>query len=101
MAFIMPLILVIMTHNFWVTNLTTYEQPRVTHLNEIVAVYHTTNGIYQASLNAKVGLRQADITPNFIIMNEDVNEDGRNEKINVKINAHVDPSSLKSISIIQ
>lgn len=101
MAFIMPLILVIMTHNFWVTNLTAYEQPRVTHLNEIVVVYHTTNGVYQTSLNANGGLRQSDITPSFSIKNEDRNEDGLNEKITVSINAHVDPASLKSIAIIQ
>ncbi|TNV84409.1 hypothetical protein FGO68_gene16267 [Halteria grandinella] len=101
MAFIMPLILVIKTHNFWVTNLTTYEQPRVTHLNEIVVVYQTTNGIYQASLNAKVGLRQQDITPSFNIKNEDTNEDGLNERITVKIDAQIDPSTLKSIAIIQ
>ena len=101
MAFIMPLILVIKTHNFWVTHLSTYEQPRVTHLNEIVLVFHTTNGIHQASLNAKVGLRQADITPSFKIENQDINEDGLNERISVSINSQIDPSSLRSLAIIQ
>ena len=64
-----------MTNNgiidFWVTNLTFNEQPKVQHLNEIIVLYHTTDGVYQASMNPRIkDITEAAITPEFIVKQE-------------------------------
>lgn len=45
-AFLLPLILVAQTHNFWVNTATYFEQPNVTHLNEIVVFLYTDTNVY-------------------------------------------------------
>jgi len=76
LALIMPIILVVKTHSkyfvvidnidFWVRNLTFTEQPKVQHLNEIIVLYHTTNGVFQASMNKRLSdSSEAEISPQF------------------------------------
>jgi len=43
---ILPFLLIIRTHNFWITQSTFYEQPDVVHLNEILVVIYTEKQTY-------------------------------------------------------
>jgi hypothetical protein len=37
----MPLLLIFRTHNFWIKETVIYEQPQVTHLNEMIVIVYT------------------------------------------------------------
>ncbi|CDW72528.1 UNKNOWN [Stylonychia lemnae] len=86
-AFILPLILVTRTHNFWVSRLSYYEQPNVNHLNEALIVFQTTQGIV--------------LILTFQIQNYDNNDDGITDRIKAKFTAMIDPSIIRSIVLIQ
>jgi hypothetical protein len=51
LAFIMPIVLVVKTHNFWVKSSTYTEQPDVAHLQEMLVLLHTTEGVKTISMS--------------------------------------------------
>jgi len=101
----MPFILVYRTHNFWMTENLVYEQPQVTHLNELVAVVYTKARTYTFAttkdLNELVG-NAAEIAPTISIDNIDLNKDGKNDEIRVKIGlGNIKAEDLKAAMIVQ
>ena len=45
-TFFLPLFLVLQTHNYWVNTNIYFEQPKVSHTNEIVVFLYTDDGVY-------------------------------------------------------
>ena len=45
-AFALPLFLVVNTHNYWVNTATYFEQPHITHMNEILVFLQTDEKVY-------------------------------------------------------
>merc|ERR1740115_255832 len=42
----LPLLLVVMTHNYWIDTMKYFEQPSVKHLNELMVFMYTDDGVY-------------------------------------------------------
>jgi hypothetical protein len=114
----MPFILVFKTHSkyllfvnsdpfidFWMTEDLVYEQPQVTHLNELVAIVYTKARTYTFAttkdLNELVG-NAAEIAPTISIENVDLNKDDKNDEIRVKIGlGNIKTEDLKAAVILQ
>jgi hypothetical protein len=101
----MPAVLVYRTHNFWMTEQLVYEQPQVTHLNELVCVVYTKARTYTFAttkdLNELVGNAE-EIAPTISIENIDLNKDGKNDEIKVKIGmGNIKASDLKAAMVLQ
>lgn len=105
MAAILPLLLVVRTHNFWITDNFHYEQPEVTHLNEFLVVIQTQTETLKASTNEDLNMvlqgtqgRAGSID----IVHVDDNQDGRPEAINVNLQlAGLDASLIRTVVILQ
>lgn len=116
MTIILPLILIIRTHSkclsnncansdFWITDSFVYEQPNVTHLNEMIVVVYTTDRTYSfgttSELNELLGTAQS-LSPVVEITPFDTSNDGRTDQINVDIFLkNIVPSEIKSVCIVQ
>ena len=91
--------------DFWIRDSFHYEQPIVTHMNELVVIAYTETETFQAGTtkdlnelfsgsNGKAGV--------IDIQTPDYNKDGRPEEINVDIAlTGVNPSEIKSVVILQ
>ena len=91
--------------DFWVVDTFNYEQPSVTHLNEMVVVVYTDSQTFHAgTTNELNNLLSNDkgIAGNIDIQTVDSNNDGRAEEINVNIGlSGVSPKDVKSVVILQ
>lgn len=100
----MPIVLVVRTHNYWPTEYSTYEQPDVTHLNELIAVIYTEKETFifgsTQQLNELVG-NSVSISPTLEIENLDLDKDGKNEEIKMKLSLSGLADDIRSIVIIQ
>eukprot|EP00347_Sterkiella_histriomuscorum_P022943 403336555 len=113
-AFVLPIILVTRTHNFWVRRSTYYEQPNINHLNEALVIFQTTTGTQYASVNKKIidlytsnaASSSFSVILQYIlnylqVQNFDQNDDGLTDRIMLRVESNIDPSTIRSIMIIQ
>lgn len=95
----------VQTHNFWVLDTFHYEQPKVTHLNELVVIVYTDDQTYHAGstneLN-KLLSNSRNVAGMINIDTKDVNNDGKAEEITVNIGlTGISPNEVKSVVILQ
>ena len=91
--------------DFWVADTFIYEQPSVTHLNEMVVVVYTDTETYHAgTTNELNNLLSNDkgVAGNIDIQTFDSNNDGKAEEITVHIGlSGVSPQDVKSVIVLQ
>lgn len=107
-AFVLPLFIVVQTHNYWVDTMTYFEQPNVRHLNEILVFLQTDSQVYTfastKSLNDLIDGSSEVATvlaPEFMILNHDENSDGKADQVEVKITMKTDGAAIRNIAILQ
>mmetsp|Transcript_45126 Transcript_45126/g.59827 ORF Transcript_45126/g.59827 Transcript_45126/m.59827 type:complete len:215 (+) Transcript_45126:35-679(+) len=102
---ILPFLLVLRTHNFWVVDTFHYEQPQVNHLNEMIVIVYTSEETYYAGTTNELNKLLSEsrsIAGSIDIQTEDHNNDGRAEEINVNIGlTGVKPADVKSVIVVQ
>ena len=102
----LPLLLVVMTHSkllfpifdisfhkdYWIDTMQYFEQPQVKHLNELIVYMYTDDGAYTfgstKNLNNLIQGSTEDsstLSPQFTILNHDVNNDGKVDQLEIKI----------------
>ena len=82
-----------------------YEQPQVTHLNEMILVVYTNEETYYVGSTNELNKLLSDsrsIAGKIDIQTEDFNNDGKAEEITVNIDlTGVNPADVKSVVVLQ
>lgn len=91
--------------DFWILDHFVYEQPKVTHMNEMVLIVYTNEETFYAGttneLNKLLSENRA-VAGSIDIQQDDYNNDGKSEEIIVNVElTGVDPSEVKSVIVLQ
>ena len=91
--------------DFWVTTTFHYEQPQVTHLNEMVVIVYTDAETFHAGTTHELNTLLSNsrgVAGAIDIEAVDENNDGRTEEITVNIGlTGVQPADIKSVVVVQ
>jgi len=104
----LPLLLVIMTHNYWIDTMKYFEQPSVRHMNELMVFMYTDDGAFTfgstKNLNDLIVGSSEDasaLSPQFTVLNHDVNQDGKADQLEINIKFNTDGSKIRNIAVLQ
>ena len=91
--------------DFWIIETFYYEQPNVTHMNEMIVIVYTDEKTYHTGTTDELNklLSNSDGVNGIIdIQTDDHNNDGLAEEITVNIGlTGVTPSEIKSVVLLQ
>jgi len=91
--------------DFWMVDTFHYENPHVTHLNEMVVIVYTNQQTYYAGTTNQLNKLLSDnrsIAGSIDIQTTDTNQDGRSEQITVNVGlTGVRPADIKSVVFVQ
>ena len=90
--------------DFWVVDTFHYEQPQVTHLNEMIVIVYTNDETYYAGTTNELNKLLSEsrsVAGSLDIQTEDFNNDGVAEKLTVNIGlTGVRPAEVKSVIVV-
>lgn len=91
--------------DFWILETFHFEQPQVTHLNEMVVIVYTDEQTYYAGTTnelTKLLSESRNVASSINVQAEDYNNDGLSEEISVNIGlSGVNPEDVKSVVVVQ
>jgi len=85
-----------------------FEQPQIKHLNELIVYMYTDDGAYTfgstKNLNDLIMGSTEDsssLSPQFSVLNHDVNNDGKPDQLEINIKFNADGSKIRNIALLQ
>ena len=84
-----------------------FEQPQIKHLNELIVYMYTDDGAYTfgstKNLNDLIMGSTEDsssLSPQFSVLNHDVNNDGKPDQLEINIKFNADGSKIRNIALL-
>jgi len=85
-----------------------FEQPSVRHMNELMVFMYTDDGAFTfgstKNLNDLIVGSSEDasaLSPQFTVLNHDVNQDGKADQLEINIKFNTDGSKIRNIAVLQ